>query len=69
MAVALITTFYGALLANIICLPIAGKLRTRSKEEMLSKEMMIQGIISLSNGDNPRIIEQKLRAFVPINQQ
>lgn len=69
MAVALITTFYGALLANIICLPIAGKLRTRSKEEMLSKEMMIQGIISLSNGDNPRIIEQKLKAFVPVNQQ
>ena len=69
MAVALITTFYGALLANIICLPIAGKLRTRSKEEMLSKEMMIQGIISLSNGDNPRILEQKLKAFVPINQQ
>ena len=69
MAVALITTFYGALLANIICLPIAGKLRTRSKEEMLSKEMMIQGIISLSNGDNPRILEQKLKAFVPVNQQ
>lgn len=68
MAVALITTFYGSLLANIVCLPIAGKLRTRSKEEMLSKEMMIQGIISLSNGDNPRILEQKLRAFVPINQ-
>jgi len=69
MALALLTTFYGSLLANIVCLPIAGKLRTRSKEEMLSKEMMIQGIISLSNGDNPRIIEQKLKAFVPINQQ
>ncbi|MBU2621884.1 MAG: MotA/TolQ/ExbB proton channel family protein [Proteobacteria bacterium] len=69
MAVALITTFYGTLLANIICLPIAGKLRTRSKEEMLSKEMIIQGIISLSNGENHRILEQKLKAFVPINQQ
>ncbi|RPH51294.1 MAG: motility protein A [Desulfobacteraceae bacterium] len=69
MAVALITTFYGALLSNIVCLPIAGKLRTRSKEEMLSKAMMIQGIISISNGDNPRILERKLKAFVPINQQ
>lgn len=69
MAVALITTFYGAILANIVCLPIAGKLRTRSKQEILSKEMMIQGIISLSDGDNPRILEQKLKAFVPINQQ
>ncbi|MBU3949182.1 MAG: MotA/TolQ/ExbB proton channel family protein [Proteobacteria bacterium] len=65
MSVALITTFYGAIMANIICLPIAGKLRTRSKEEMLSKEMVIQGVISLSNGDNPRILEEKLKVFVP----
>ena len=65
MAVALLTTFYGSLMANICCMPIAGKLNTRSKEEMLTKEMTIQGIISLSNGDNPRILEQKLLAFLP----
>jgi chemotaxis protein MotA len=65
MAVALLTTFYGSLMANICCMPIAGKLKTRSKEEMLTKEMTIQGIISLSNGDNPRILEQKLLAFLP----
>ena len=65
MAVALLTTFYGALLANILCMPISGKLKTRSQEEMLTKEMTIQGIISLSNGDNPRILEQKLQAFLP----
>lgn len=65
MAVALLTTFYGALMANILCMPIAGKLKTRSNEEMLTKEMTIQGIISLSNGDNPRILEQKLKAFLP----
>ncbi len=65
MAVALLTTFYGSLMANICCMPIAGKLKTRSKEEMLIKEMAIQGIISLSNGDNPRILEQKLLAFLP----
>ena len=64
MAVALLTTFYGSVLANIICMPIAGKLRTRSKEEMLSKEMTVAGVISLSNGDNPRVLEQKLNAFV-----
>lgn len=69
MAIALLTTFYGSIMANIICIPVAGKLRIRSKEEMLSKEMMIQGIISLSNGDNPRILEQKLMAFIPGNQQ
>ncbi len=67
MAVALLTTFYGSIIANIVCLPIAGKLRTRSKEEVLAKEMSIQGIISISNGDNPRILEQKLLAFIPPN--
>ena len=69
MAVALLTTFYGSIIANIVCLPIAGKLRTRSKEEVLAKEMSIQGIISISNGDNPRILEQKLLAFLPPNQR
>jgi chemotaxis protein MotA len=69
MAVALLTTFYGSLMANIVCLPIAGKLRTRSKEEVLTKEMTIQGIISISNGDNPRILEQKLLAFIPSNKR
>ena len=69
MAVALLTTFYGSIMANIICIPIAGKLKTRSKEEVLTKELMIQGIISLSNGDNPRILEQKLKAFIPPSQR
>lgn len=69
MAVALLTTFYGSIMANIVCMPIAGKLKTRSKEETLTKEMTIQGVISLSNGDNPRILEQKLHAFVPPNQR
>lgn len=65
MAVALLTTFYGAVGANLICLPMAGKLRTRSKEETLVKEMIIVGIISLANGENPRLLEQKLHAFLP----
>jgi len=69
MAVALLTTFYGSIMANIICMPVAGKLRTRSKEEVLTKEMSIEGIISLSNGDNPRILEQKLLAFIPPNKR
>jgi chemotaxis protein MotA len=69
MAVALITTFYGSIMANIIFLPVAGKLRTRSREEVLTKDMTIEGIISLSSGENPRILEQKLKAFVPPNQR
>lgn len=69
MAVALLTTFYGSVMANIFCMPIAGKLRTRSKEESLSKELTIQGVLSLSSGDNPRVLEQKLLAFIPPNQR
>lgn len=69
MAVALLTTFYGSIMANIVCMPIAGKLKTRSREESLTKELTIQGVLSLSNGDNPRILEQKLHAFVPPNQR
>ena len=69
MAVALLTTFYGSIMANIICIPIAGKLKTRSKEEALEKELAIQGVISLSNGDNPRILEQKLKAFIAPRQR
>jgi len=65
MAVALITTFYGAVLANVLFLPISGKLKIRSKEETLVKEMILNGIIALSRGDNPRIIEQKLHSFLP----
>ncbi len=65
MAVALITTFYGAIGANLVCLPIAGKLKARSKEETMIKEMIIAGVIAITNGENPRIIEQKLHSFLP----
>jgi len=65
MAVALLTTFYGAVAANLVCLPMAGKLRKRSKEESLIKEMVISGIVAIANGENPRIIEQKLHSFIP----
>jgi len=65
MAVALITTLYGAVLANLIALPIADKLRLRSKEEMLMKQIIIKGVMSIQSGDNPRIVEQKLKTFLP----
>ncbi|MFP4163352.1 MAG: motility protein A [Chitinispirillaceae bacterium] len=64
MAVALITTFYGSLLANAICLPIVEKLKTYSQKEILIKELMLEGIMSLQSGDNPRIVEQKLTVFL-----
>ncbi len=65
MAVALITTFYGAVMANLIFNPIAGKLRARSANELLLKELCIQGIMAIQSGDNPRIVESKLKAFLP----
>jgi chemotaxis protein MotA len=65
MAVALLTTFYGAVLANLVFIPMAGKLKTRSKEEVLVKEMVLEGILSISKGENPRIIEEKLNSFLP----
>ncbi|SDK45567.1 motility protein A [Natronincola ferrireducens] len=65
MAVALITTFYGSLLANLIFIPLANKLQLRSREEILRKEIMVEGLLSIQAGENPRIIEEKLKAFLP----
>ncbi|WMM26616.1 MotA/TolQ/ExbB proton channel family protein [Tissierella sp. MB52-C2] len=65
MSVALITTFYGSALANIIFLPLAQKLKVRSKSEVLIKELMIEGLLSIQAGENPRIIEEKLKTFIP----
>lgn len=64
MALALITTLYGSFLANFFFLPIAGKLKLRSAEEVLIKEVMVEGILSIQAGDNPRIVEEKLKAFL-----
>lgn len=64
MAIALITTLYGTLFANLICLPLARKLKLKSREEVLIKEIMIEGLLSIQAGENPRIIEEKLKAFL-----
>ena len=64
MAVALLTTFYGSLLANLVMIPLEGKLKSRSAEEILIKEVAIEGVMSIQSGDNPRILEQKLLAFL-----
>jgi len=67
MAVALVTTFYGSLIANLFFIPMAGKLKVRSREEILVKEVMIEGMLSIQAGENPRIIEEKLKAFLSPN--
>lgn len=65
LQVAVVATLYGTLLANAIAGPIGDKLALRSAEEMLSREMVLQGILSIQAGDNPRITLDKMAAFVP----
>ncbi len=64
MAVALLTTFYGSVMANMLFIPLAGKLKNSSTKETLVKELIMEGILSISNGDNPRVVEQKLHSFI-----
>ncbi|HHV71318.1 MAG TPA: flagellar motor protein [Clostridia bacterium] len=67
MAVALVTTFYGSVLANLFFIPIASKLKVRSSEEILMKEVMVEGMLSIQAGENPRIVEEKLKSFLAPN--
>ncbi len=64
MALALITTLYGSVLANFVANPIANKMKVYSAEEMLIKEVQIEGMLSIQAGENPRVIEEKLKAFL-----
>ncbi|OPA81906.1 flagellar motor protein MotP [Campylobacter pinnipediorum subsp. pinnipediorum] len=65
MAVALLTTLYGAMIGNIIGGPVANILSIRNKDEMLEKEVILEGIISIQAGDNPRTLESKLLSYLP----
>ncbi len=64
MGTALITTFYGAVLANLLFLPMAGKLKTRSRQEVQSKELIVLAINSIQEGDNPMLLNEKMVTFV-----
>lgn len=64
MSVALITTFYGSFIASAFCQPLSNKLSIRSGQEVLLKELMLEGLLSIQAGENPRIIEEKLKTFV-----
>ncbi len=65
MAIALLTTLYGSMFANMFALPVADKLSQRSDEELMLKTIIIKGVMSIQSGDNPRIVEQKLKTFLP----
>ncbi|MDY6324310.1 MAG: motility protein A [Catonella sp.] len=64
MSVALITTFYGSILANWLCTPVASKLKANSAEEIALKTVQVEGILSIQAGENPRVIEEKLKSFL-----
>lgn len=65
MAVALLTTFYGAVMANCLFLPLAKKLEERSNEEALNMDLMTEGVLSILNGEHPNIVREKLNSFLP----
>ncbi len=64
IATAFVATIYGVALANLICLPAAGKLKIRQSDERMVKEMMLEGVTSILEGMNPRMVETKLRTFL-----
>jgi chemotaxis protein MotA len=65
MAVALLTTLYGAIIATAFALPIADKLALRSKEERLNKVLILETISSIQEGLNPRVMEELLKTYLP----
>lgn len=69
MAVALLTTLYGAIIANMFAIPIANKLKLRSDEEALTKSMIIDGLLGIQAGQNPKIIDAMLRNYLPSGQR
>ena len=69
MAVALLTTLYGAILANMFALPIADKLDVRSREEFTNKSLIIDALLSIQGGQNPRVIQNMLETYLPAGQR
>ena len=64
MSVALVTTFYGSVLANWLCTPVSAKLKADNDAEIEAKEIMVEGLLSIQAGENPRVIEEKLKSFL-----
>jgi len=69
MSVALLTTLYGAMVANMFAIPLAGKLEIRAKEEALLRDLMIEGIVAIQSGEKPQLIKEKLKSFLPPNMR
>ncbi|MBL4761824.1 MAG: flagellar motor protein PomA [Methylophaga sp.] len=69
MAVALLTTLYGAMIANMFALPVSDKLKLRSAEEQMNKVIIIQSVLGIQEGQNPKVLDELLRNFLPVSQR
>jgi len=69
MAIALLTTYYGAVMANFLAIPMADKLKSQHQQENLVKNIILKGVMSIQSGDNPRIVQQKLMIYLPPNER
>lgn len=69
VAVAFLTTLYGAMLANLFCLPVAGKLRVKDDRERLVRRLTMEGVLAIQAGQSPRIVREKLSAFISPSQR
>ncbi len=69
LAIALTGTLYGCILQNLIAGPVAEKLHLRSQEEVFAKEIVLQGVLSIQAGNNPRVVEMQLLSFLSTKQQ
>lgn len=69
MAIALLTTLYGAMLANMFALPIADKLALRSSEEVMNKQIIIESVLGIQEGQNPKVLEQILKNYLPASRR
>ncbi|WP_102345258.1 flagellar motor protein MotP [Bacillus sp. Marseille-P3661] len=67
MAIAILTTLYGSLLANVVFIPLSNKLAAKTEKEVFLKQIAIEGVIGVQSGQNPKILEEKLSAFLPAN--
>lgn len=69
MSVALVTTFYGSVLTNMICAPISNRLKAKHEEEMIAKEMIMEGVLSIQSGENPKYIREKLNSYITYEER
>lgn len=69
MSVALVTTFYGSVLSNMICAPISNRLKAKHDEEMITKELIMEGVLSIQSGENPKYIREKLNSYITYKER